>query len=1121
MDEKMTGDLFIKSLAQIIRKDLPLSQKIQAEVELLISVCKIGVQNTGIQFHTVFSIIAYAGHQYNLPGRLLYNIYRFRRLATSILSRTDTEENLESTYLLGLKVLSDLIRIIYQVVPTPEILQQIPPDKIYLHREDKVVQFRRYQRVLAIQKEEQTEVLIAIDQAHPESKIKVRYNLPDRNELFNDSLDMLGTILKFPVELNLIDTEVDEDGYYLPRAIIIEPDFLIDITAVADCFKNSGISESGYFTRRFLPMSSSKSLMLGNIANFFLDELMANPDLSFKELINRVFQINPIAFSLFDDITSREIVQKAQRHYMSLKMVISQSFKKQGILVKDCFLEPTFYSEQYGLQGRLDVLYDNPEVDDDAAIVELKSGMPYRPNVYGLSHDHYVQTLLYDLLIKSASSDRLKPTNYILYSGKETDHLRFAPAVRSQQYEALVARNRLIAIDFQLSQADRTLNDPDRFLHFIREKAKNLQGYSLRDMNLLVERFGDLTLLEKKYFIAMMAMVAREYRLSKIGVEGDSRNNGQASLWLNNRHEKEEQFNILSNLQIRENRASENEPIIVFLRTEFTNSLANFRKGDLTIFYPSINNQSPLSSQLFKGTIIELEGSTVQVRLRAKQFNDHLFKTFEYWNMEHDSLDSGFNLLFRSLFQFTAFNIQERKRFLTLRPPAPAVQNSWTTLTELTEEQNRIMQKILNAQDYFLLWGPPGTGKTSIIVKHLLKYLVQHSNEQILLLAYTNRAVDEMCHALVAAGQSHFLRIGSRYSTHPNYVDSLLVSKTKEVTTRQQLRDIIDEFRIVAGTISSVLGKSELFELKQFDRLIIDEATQVLEPMVAGLLPSFKKVLLIGDHRQLAAVVTQPGKDRKVQDESLRAIGITDLGNSYFERIFSRCEEEQWTWAYDKLSFQGRMHQEVMQFPSEFFYQGMLRILPEDKVNRQSAILHFDKIPADSLSQYLAKRRVLFFAVPSGELFNSKVNVAEARMVGDILVKILHLHAVNHSGLTLDQVGIITPYRAQIAQIKLELQDQGINSDGLTIDTVERFQGGAKKIIIISLCINSKNQLDNLVSLSSDQVDRKLNVALTRAQDQVVMIGDPEILTDNAVYKAFIERYAVEQLTVQRDPGHL
>ena len=153
MDAKITGELFIKSLGQIIRKEISPKEKIPVLLELLISVCRTAIQNTGIQFHTVFSIIAYAGHQYNLPGRLLFNIHRFRRQGSFILSAEMDETKMESLYLLGLKVISDLIRIIYQAVPTPEILQQIPPDKIYLQREDKVTQFKKYQRVLAVEKE--------------------------------------------------------------------------------------------------------------------------------------------------------------------------------------------------------------------------------------------------------------------------------------------------------------------------------------------------------------------------------------------------------------------------------------------------------------------------------------------------------------------------------------------------------------------------------------------------------------------------------------------------------------------------------------------------------------------------------------------------------------------------------------------------------------------------------------------------------------------------------------------------------------------------------------------------------------------------------------------------------
>lgn len=288
------------------------------------------------------------------------------------------------------------------------------------------------------------------------------------------------------------------------------------------------------------------------------------------------------------------------------------------------------------------------------------------------------------------------------------------------------------------------------------------------------------------------------------------------------------------------------------------------------------------------------------------------------------------------------------------------LKKEWIPSPELTDEQNRVMAKIISAEDYFLLWGPPGTGKTSVIVKHLLTYLIGNTKDQILLLAYTNRAVDEICHTLVAAGQTEFLRIGSRFSTHSDYIGNLLGTIIADVSTRAELRSVIDGYRIVVGTISSILGKTELFTLKEFDRVIIDEATQVLEPMVAGLLPVFKKTLLIGDHRQLAAVVSQAQVDRLVTDPSLKAIGITDLGNSYFERIFSRCEMEDWSWAYDKLSYQGRMHEEVMQFPSEHFYGGMLQILPGDKSKRQSQPLSFTIIPEDEISACLATRRVLF-----------------------------------------------------------------------------------------------------------------------------------------------------------------
>jgi len=108
-------------------------------------------------------------------------------------------------------------------------------------------------------------------------------------------------------------------------------------------------------------------------------------------------------------------------------------------------------------------------------------------------------------------------------------------------------------------------------------------------------------------------------------------------------------------------------------------------------------------------------------------------------------------------------------------------------------------------------------------------------------------------------------------------------------------------------------------------------------------------------------------------------------------------------------------------------------------------------------------------------------------------------------------VGIITPYRAQIAQIRSILAERELDSGGITIDTVERYQGGARDVILISLCTNSMAQIYTLSSPSEEGVDRKLNVALTRAREQLVILGNPELLRASRLYRALMAYCKVEE----------
>jgi DNA replication ATP-dependent helicase Dna2 len=129
------------------------------------------------------------------------------------------------------------------------------------------------------------------------------------------------------------------------------------------------------------------------------------------------------------------------------------------------------------------------------------------------------------------------------------------------------------------------------------------------------------------------------------------------------------------------------------------------------------------------------------------------------------------------------------------------------------------------------------------------------------------------------------------------------------------------------------------------------------------------------------------------------------------------------------------------------------------------------------------------------------------------MVAFAELYQANGRTLDPQTVGIICPYRAQIAQIKAKLVEAQkanpqlqVDFERCTIDTVERYQGGTKSIVLLSLCLNNPNQLKTLVSLDdSETVDRKLNVALTRAQHHLVIIGNPQIMVLDKYYKLLLD----------------
>lgn len=1099
--------LFFIEVDKIIQdEENAVEEKISRLYQLLNLLFVEATRKEQLQFTTLFARIAYATQKYNIDKQLRFYIHYFRKFA-----RSAKGQDQEEMFNLGLMVLARSIRAIFDVEIAKSIKYLIPESGFEHLRPAEVQGFKPRVQILITKDEMEHNQLLGFDEANPSVEVRVQYNIPDRNENFNPTIEALREHFELPVIANLIDVEIGTDGIYRPAAIVLEPNYLVDVSAISECFKNYGAEPYSFLIKKYLPFTYSKHLMIGNIANFFLDELMTNPDAGFKDIFPKVFRLNPLAFVLFEDSVVREIMQSSQKHFVNLKKMVLQEFAQNGIRPEKTLLEPSFYSERYGIQGRLDVFYKN----DASAIVELKSGKPFRPNVYGLNHNHYTQTLLYDLIIRSVFGTQIDPKNYILYSGVDDRQLRFAPRVKAQQYEALQLRNQLLSLEQQL----KNLKEADRPIVF--EKIKNTyfpqaKGFAANDISFFEKVYGRMSNLEKQYFHAFSAFIAREQQLAKTGIQGIDKINGQAALWLDTFEEKEAGFNIISYLRVHSNQTKADDPVLIFDKTERTSQLANFRNGDIAVLYAfGDKRQTVLTNQIFKCTIVEINKTQVKVRLASKQFNTGIFEEETYWNIEHDLMDHSFTAMYRSLFQFMQFSEDKKALLFTSKAPQLPEHGAVARLREFTAEQQRIFEKMVNAREYFLLWGPPGTGKTSIMLKNFVAHIINETDENVLLLAYTNRAVDEICEAIESIDKfikNDYFRIGSKYATQPEFHEQLLNQKIRKISKRVELKEIIDNHRIVVATVSSFNSKMDLLRLKQFDRVIIDEASQILEPVLVGMLPLFRRFILIGDHNQLPAVVVQSHEESAVNSDDLQAIGLNNLRNSLFERLYKQCKANNWDWAYDQLSHQGRMHEEIMNFPNYHFYGGNLKVLPEPLCEKQLEVLDYSyDASADIFEEMLSRCRVLFLPVTSvnKQLSTNKTNLEEAELIAKLVKTYQKLYAKNEQPFTAKSIGIITPYRAQIAMIQQAVVDAGIDPVPLTIDTVERYQGGAREIILISLCLNSPTQLHSLVSLSETGVDRKLNVALTRARNHIVVLGNPEILKLNNVYNKLMHHFSL------------
>ena len=437
----------------------------------------------------------------------------------------------------------------------------------------------------------------------------------------------------------------------------------------------------------------------------------------------------------------------------------------------------------------------------------------------------------------------------------------------------------------------------------------------------------------------------------------------------------------------------------------------------------------------------------------------------------------------------------------------------------LNASQEKAVNEVLWAKDVAVVHGPPGTGKTTTLVEAIFETLRRES--QVLVCAQSNMAVDWISEKLVDRG-INVLRIGNptrvndkmlsftyerRFEAHPDYPQLWSIRKAirelrqqrkhadswhqkmdrlKSRATELELRirsSLFGEARVIASTLTGAANR--VLEGEKYSTLFIDEAAQALEAACWIAIRKAGRVILAGDHCQLPPTV-----------KSIMALK-GGLGKTLMERIVENKPE-----TVTLLKMQYRMNEQIMKFSSEWFYHGMVESAPTVShrgiLDYDTPMMWIDTAECDGKEEFV------------GENFG-RINRAEAELTLQTLQQYLEKIGKQRILEESIDVGIISPYRAQVQLLRKELRKREFFRPYrhlLTVNTVDGFQGQERDIILISLVrSNDGGDIGFLRDL------RRMNVAITRARMKLIILGSSETMTSHPIYKKLYEY--VGQLKVE------
>ncbi|XP_036120906.1 DNA replication ATP-dependent helicase/nuclease DNA2 isoform X2 [Molossus molossus] len=394
-------------------------------------------------------------------------------------------------------------------------------------------------------------------------------------------------------------------------------------------------------------------------------------------------------------------------------------------------------------------------------------------------------------------------------------------------------------------------------------------------------------------------------------------------------------------------------------------------------------------------------------------------------------------------------------------------------LKGLNKPQRQAMKKVLLSKDYTLIVGMPGTGKTTTICT--LVRILYACGFSVLLTSYTHSAVDNILLKL-AKFKIGFLRLGQTQKVHPDIqkFTEEEICRSKSIKSLALLEELYNSQLIVATTCMGI--NHPIFSRKVFDFCIVDEASQISQPVCLGPLFFSRRFVLVGDHQQLPPLVL---------NREARALGMS-------ESLFKRLERNEN--AVVQLTVQYRMNSKIMSLSNKLTYEGKLEC-GSDKV--ASAVINLPnfkdvKLELEFYADYSEtpwligvfepNNPVCFLntdQVPAPEQVEKSgvSNVTEAKII--VFLTSVFMKA----GCNPSDIGIIAPYRQQLKIINDLLAHSSIGM--VEVNTVDKYQGRDKSIILVSFVRSNKD--GTVGELLKDW--RRLNVAITRAKHKLILLG--------------------------------